>query len=192
MGQFREKWADVRRESVGRSARAAKATLWFDQIEDIKTVSYDSLGHIGAILEQYDYVVTVATMKATTGQLYKRLRRAEEEAHRDHRLMTGRQMLRMVLENYQTDATAKELFNITRLHELPFLGDDRLAEFLDAWLRLLGDQEEPLSERNKELCFTTRSSHLLFSRATWIITTGYLTMLPHIRMSICSSLWKRI
>ena len=83
-------------------------------------------------------------MKATTGQLHKRLRRAEEEAHRDHRIMTGRQMLRMVLGNYQTDATAKETFNITHLHELPFLGDDCLAEFLDAWLRLLGDQEELL------------------------------------------------
>ena len=111
-----------------------------------------------AILARYlsSMLILPATMTATTGQLYQRLRRAEEEAHREHRIMTGRQMLRMVLENYQTDATVKEMFNVTHLHELPFLGDDRLAEFLDAWLRLLGDQEEPLTERIKQLLFYSK------------------------------------
>mgnify|MGYP001402655756 CR=1 FL=1 len=130
-----------------------KASLWFAQIEDIAGVSYEELGNPGLIFEQYDFTVSVATMHACKGHLHKRLLRTEEEAHKRHVILTGRQMLRMVLENYQTDPVAKQMFNIGHLHELTYLGDDRLSDFLDAWWRLLGDQEEALSDRQKELIF---------------------------------------
>ena len=140
-------------EVVGRSARSAKAKLWFAQIDDLANVSYEDLATPGVLFEQYDYVVAVATMKAVKGQLFRRIRREEEEANRRGETMSGRQMLRMVLNSYQTDPVAKEMFNITHLNELPYLGDDRLAEFLEVWLRLLGDQEESISERQKKLLF---------------------------------------
>ena len=42
-----------------------------------EAVSFEVLGWTGDTFEQYDYVVAVATVKAATGQLCKRLRRAK-------------------------------------------------------------------------------------------------------------------
>ena len=42
------------------------------------------------------------------------------------------------------------------MNDLPYLGDDRLQDFLDAWMRLLNDQEENVSDRQKELMFYSK------------------------------------
>ena len=92
----------------------------------------------------------------TLDPLYRRVRRAEEQCFRRGYVLTGRQMLRMILLSYQTNPTAKELFNITHLHQLKYLGDARMGEFLEAWLRLLNEQEGELTERRKELLFYSK------------------------------------
>ena len=75
VGEFREKWAEVRREIIGRSARAQKSIQWFAQIEDLAHFTYEDLGHSGIIFEQYDFVVGNAAMRSVRGQLLRKIRR---------------------------------------------------------------------------------------------------------------------
>ena len=64
--------------------------------------------------------------------------------------MTGRQSMRMVLENFKTDKVEKALFNFTHLHELPYPSDSKLDEFMEDWFRIEDDQEDPSTDRQKE------------------------------------------
>ena len=64
--------------------------------------------------------------------------------------MTGRQSMRMILDNFKTDKIAKELFNVTHLHDLQYPGDSKLDEFMEDWFRIEDDQEDPSTDRQKE------------------------------------------
>ena len=44
--------------------------------------------------------------------------------------MSGRQIMRMIWENFKTDRVAKEMFNVTHLHDLPYPGNSKLHEFM--------------------------------------------------------------
>ena len=52
-----------------------------------------------------------------------------------------------------TDTDAKESYDITHLHELPYLGDDRMSEFLVAWHRVLNDQDGDVSAKQRRQIF---------------------------------------
>ena len=58
--------------------------------------------------------------------------------------------MRMIYENFNSDKVAKELFNVNHLQELQYPGDSKLEEFMEDWYRTEDDQEETLTDRQKE------------------------------------------
>ena len=45
------------------------------------------------------------------------------------------------------------MYDINHLHDLPWLGDARLSEFMDTWFRVLGDQQDEVKEGQKDNIF---------------------------------------
>ena len=72
----------------------------------------------GEALRQYDAKILAAALKSTTGPLHRRIRRIQQEMYKQGKYMSGRQSLRLVLEEFQTDKTSKELFDVTHLEVL--------------------------------------------------------------------------
>ena len=65
----------------------------------------------------------------------------EDALHKDKLDITGRQAARMVWDYYKTNKVAREQFNIVHLAKLEYFGDDRMADWLHAWDRILADQD---------------------------------------------------
>merc|ERR1712115_211575 len=97
-----------------------------------------------------DGKIQSAALKCVGQALKRKILRVEERLYNQGKEMSGRQSMRMILENFKTDRISKELFNVTHLHDLQYLGDSKLEEFIESWYRIEDDQEDPLKDRQKE------------------------------------------
>ena len=61
--------------------------------------------------------------------------------------------MRLIYDWFLANEADTELLDINHLHDLPWLGDDRLPEFMDSWFRTLGDQQVDIDIRHKEKIF---------------------------------------
>ena len=67
--------------------------------------------------------------------------------------LTGRLALRVVWEWFMVDETAKALYSINHLQDLPYPGDDYMVQFILDWRRILADQESNVTEVQKDRIF---------------------------------------
>ena len=137
---FRDRWVEIRREVLHKSGRKALATAWFDQIKDVKGVTFEELGASGSVFEQYDAKLLDAVLKAADKNLFRELRREEDLLMNQGKDLTGRQALRIAYKSFTLNEVQEELFNVTHLQQIPYSGDDHMEEFLDIWIRVVNDQ----------------------------------------------------
>ena len=156
---FRDRWASAKRTVVNLSGRREIARQWFKEIEDVQGITFEQLGNPGTALAHFDSKLVPATLDATSGQLYRQIRRHEDRLDKETLTLAGRQALRLVYVHYMTDKTAKELYDITHLQDLAYPGDDHLPLFMEDWYRLMDDQEDPLPERQKQRIFYKKIVH---------------------------------
>ena len=75
------------------------------------------------------------------GILFRRIQRKSREMLKQGRYLTGRQSLRIVYQAFVTDLVSKNMFNTNHLHNLKWLGDEHMEEWLETWFTILEDQE---------------------------------------------------
>ena len=118
-------------------------------------ITFDDLNRPGKIMTQYDFKVLKAAFDHARGDdiLHRDMNRKSKQMQKLGIEMTGRQALRLIMENFKTDETSKELYNINHLTNLRYPGDANMASFLQQWHRLLDDQDDPVSDKKKEHLF---------------------------------------
>ena len=147
---FNEAWMKTFNEVIYKSARREQANVWFNQIENIKEISFEDLNRTGAIFEQYDGKCMIATKKACEGQLIlRRILRIEKEIKEKGGIMSGRQALRLVYLDNRTDKVRKALFNVRHFQVFKYPGDHMLGEFMEVWFKMESDQQQDVSEDQK-------------------------------------------
>ena len=150
---FRDRWVEIRREVLHKSGRKALATIWFDQIKDVKGITFEQLAVTGSVFEQYDAKLLDAVLKAADKNLFREIRREEDLLMRNGKDLTGRQALRIVYKAFTLNEVQEELFNVTHLQQIPYSGDDHMDEFLDIWIRVVNDQNGDTTEKQLEHIF---------------------------------------
>ena len=98
-------------------------------------------------------------MRVVKGPLEESIRSYQDDYDKEDRILSGRQISRIIWNWHQTDAESTAMFNVTHLRELAYKGDAHLESFLIAWRRLLRGQEEAISEKNKQRIFEKKIEH---------------------------------
>ena len=86
---------------------------WYAQVVQTETVSFEQLNDPGPLFENYDSKIFEAGLKASPALLQRDIRRIDAELQKVGKDMSGRQVMRKILDWFATDKTSRELFDIT-------------------------------------------------------------------------------
>ena len=136
-------WQDsVRHEIAAASGRHRQAFPWILRVEDPE-VSFEDLAEPEEF-ESLDAKLSAALRKVTTGALGRKITRlSNEDARKRGRLMSGRQTLWMIYQDFRMDERQVGLFSLEELFKVTLAGDN-LVKFLEDWdLAVANLEKEP-------------------------------------------------
>ena len=86
-------------------------------------------------------------------KLNKELKREYSNICREYdksdRVVGGRQIIKLVIDSYYTANSVAKFYSYETLQKLPWYGDDRVPEFMDAWTKLVDNLQIPLKMEEK-------------------------------------------
>ena len=145
----------VRNKVVAASGRSREAFLWMLDVEEV-SVSYEKLAESGSKNESLDDKLRAAITDVCAGELGKELNRAaEEEKVKFRRPLAGRQMLRLIYVYFQTKQSLNQVYGLTNLMKVTYLGDKNMEQFYNSWLKVVNNLKSPesVSEEAREELF---------------------------------------
>ena len=136
---------------------------WLQAVEEPRS-TFDSFIESGRGFARLDYrlaaalkrVCGVSSAPMACKELYKAISREENLAIQHRRVLTGRQILWMILQTFKTNADLGVVYGIYHFQSLKWPGDDlrHLEEFRNNWCTLVNHQSEPLTDNQlAELLF---------------------------------------
>ena len=119
------------------------------------SITYETLADAGRGSQSLDDKLRAAITDVCAGELGKDLNRAaEEEKAKFRRPLAGRQMLRLIYVYFQTKQSLNQVYGLTNLMKVTYLGDKNMEQFYNSWLKVLNNLKSPESvsdEARKEL-----------------------------------------
>eukprot|EP00974_Lingulodinium_polyedra_P083907 8124142-Lingulodinium_polyedra.AAC.1 len=76
-------------------------------------------------------------------------RRREMEAHKADRCIVGRQMVRLIVECFQSDSNALQCYSVVDVLNIDYPGGDKAREFWSLWEAYLRDLQDTITEETK-------------------------------------------
>jgi len=133
----------VRNKVVAASGRSREAFLWMLDVEEV-TVSYEKLAEPGSKNVSLDDKLRAAITDVCAGELGKELNRAaEDEKVKFRRPLAGRQMLRLIYVYFQTKQSLNQVYGLTNLMKVNYLGDKNMEQFYNSWLKVVNNLKSP-------------------------------------------------
>ena len=72
----------------------------------------------------------VCAASGSAKQLYREISQKDQEVQHVHeRILKGRQVLLMILQNYKTNPKMGLVFGIQHVHDLKWMGDNKMERF---------------------------------------------------------------
>ena len=125
-------WKQQLRSSVmSASGKGRAAFEWIMAVED-PSASYSELEYAGEY-ESLDVKLAAGINKVAKGRIGKILTTLIEAAARQGQFVSGRQLLRVIYEQYELDRAKGQVFDLSNLMALSYPGDDKMESFLDTW-----------------------------------------------------------
>ena len=112
-----------------------EALTWAMQAELLTTVPDEQLEDSGRQYYLLDVRLSAAIQKVATGELGRLISLAAERAIKSGRSIKGRELLRMIIQYYKTNARAETVYNINDLQAVTMHGDGykSLENFQNWW-----------------------------------------------------------
>ena len=124
---------DNRTEIFSKCGRGMDGYNWMVEIEDPDIAFEDLVPAVNFL--SLDAKILAAVMKALVpnSNLERDIRNTQKEMHKERRVLSGRQALRMVYDPYATNESRRELFNINHFWAIQFKGEAQMESFLLEW-----------------------------------------------------------
>lgn len=126
------------------------------QAVDVAGATFESFIESGRGFERLDFrlaaalkrVCSATGVSATCRELYKTISQEENLAINQRRVLTGRQILWMILRTFKTNADLGVVYSIYHFQNVKWRGDDlrQMEAFRNEWNTIVHHQAEPLSD----------------------------------------------
>ena len=147
-----ESWrSNVRDTIVAAAGGSMEAYLWILEVED-PSLDFEHLSDVG-IFQSIDAKIADAVSKIQRGVIAKQLTMMKTQAARNKTLVSGRQQLRFIYDEFKLDEDNGERFDLEDLMKIRYPGDDQLEEFLVLWDGTLTRMDESPSDKLKRSVF---------------------------------------
>ena len=127
-----ESWrGNVRDTIVAAAGGSMEAYLWILEVED-PLVDFESLKDVGDF-QSIDAKIADAVSKIQRGVIAKQLTLMKTQAARNKTLISGRQQLRFIYDEFKLNEDNGERFDLEDLMKVRYPGDEHLEDFLVLW-----------------------------------------------------------
>ena len=104
-------------------------------VEEV-AITYETLAKAGRESQSLDDELRAAITDLCAGELGKELNRpAEEEEVKFRRPLAGRQMLRLIYVYFQTKQSLNQVYGLTNLMKVTYLGGKNMEQFYKSWVQ---------------------------------------------------------
>lgn len=104
-----------------------------DKLQDSGGATFASIDlKLGRALE-----ACISAAKDSARDVLYKLKLLKQERGKANSTVKGREILAMILANFRTNAKDESMYNASRIHSMPYLGDKNLDQFWNSWTEVI-------------------------------------------------------